>query len=286
MGWKGTLRSVSAASNRAARESDRRDRRTDRSFNKVYRSAESILNKGHRLQEKLDKDVVKALEIKYSEDRGFSSKPFEMRSEIITGDISLLQTEDDQDSVDFQPSTYSFEGVIVEPLSLLLTRWATIVAFKVSHSDPEYRLRLNWVKMSNPSASSLFLLDESSSEYYYPCSSDLKGEVISGYPRIGIVAFEPFRKGTNKFSLQFSGVKLVNKRGDKHSFAFSYEDPELVESIESLKAQPRFIDQLDEKVHEVVAEAKKQILSQNSGCLVLFLAIASSLVAALNLLIL
>lgn len=276
MGWRGTLRSMSAASNRASRESDRADREFNRSVKKVERSAETILNKAYQLEEKLNKDVVKALDIRYSPDKGFISEPFQMRSEIISGDISLTQTGDGSSGVDFDPLFYEAEGARIEPLAVLFTQWATIVSFKVLHIEPEYRIKLNWVKKTNPLNSLVYLVDESSSEYYYPVSTNMTGEVIANLPRIGLIAFEPFRKPTENFSIHFSSIKLLKNKGDKHYCSFKFADANLKEQISGLISKPKFVEQLKEKVNEQLNEARKKIASQNPGCAAAFFIMVSS----------
>lgn len=273
MGWKGTVRSVNAASNRAQRESDKNQRSLNRNLSKVDREIEQVRRKCQSLEVKLEKDIIKALGIRYTPHSGFTSTPFQLQTSLFSGSIDLLCSEKDHsDDFHFEPEGYELGSVYLEALDILVTQWATLVAFRIKHKEPDFHLRLNWVKKSEPSESKVYLLDPVNSEYYYPISTDLKGEVLSGHPRVGIIAFEPFRHPTSTIQIYFSDVKLLPKiKLDPFCFQSS-EDEQFESGIGEIIYKPSLTEQIEETLQEQENTLKKQINdAHSSGCLIFFI---------------
>jgi hypothetical protein len=273
MGWKGTLRSVNAASNRAQRESAKNERSLNRDLGKVDREIEQVRRKCQSLEVKLEKDIVKALGIRYTANSGFTSTPFQIQTSLFSGSIDLLCSEKDySDDFHFQPEGYELESVHLEALDILVTQWATLVAFRIQHKEQDFHLRLNWVKKSDPSDSKVYLLDPVNSEYYYPISTDLKGEVLSGHPRAGIIAFEPFRHPTTSVQIYFSDVQLLPKiKLDPFCFE-STKDEKFQSGIQEIINKPSLTNQIEKTLQEQENKLKTQIqAAHSSGCLIFFI---------------
>lgn len=283
MGWKGSLRSINAASRRAQKESERNQRSLDRSLSKVDRDMEKVFRKCYTLENQLEKDIIKALNISYVEYAGFTSTPFLIESDLFSCSINLLVSEKDHsDSFLFDPNIYTIGNVCIEALDIMVTQWATLIAFKVQHQEMNYRLRLNWFKKSVPEESAIYILDPVNSEYYYPIASDLKGEVLSGHPKVGIMAFETFRQPTPKIQIHFSGVKVSPSRGSKETFLFeSTEDEKLKEVIEEAICKPGLSEQISSIAYAEERKLKNKIHAAHSGCLVPILIGGSAMLTGL-----
>lgn len=276
MGWKGTLRSVNAAANKAARETQATQRAQERARNqflsRVEKSSEAITKKASAFDAALSRDLIKALSLRYDPESGITSQPFEISTPAFEGAISVTSSSGDDTA--FEPASFETGTATVTPLALLLTQWASVIAFRVAHSQDDYRLKLNWLKKSDPQSSSVYLLDADNSEYYYPVSTDLRGEVLPGHPRVGLIAFEPFRRPTQHVQVHFSSVKLSSKRGDSNSFHFDVLGDDLGGQIQAANEQPtvpetveKLLAEEQEKAAQLVAESNK------SGCAGVLLAL-------------
>jgi translation elongation factor EF-G len=270
MGWKGSVRSINATCNRAERDRAKNQRSLDRDLNKVDKEIEQIQRKCHSLETKLEKDIIKALGIQYSIGSGFTSTAFQIQTSLFSGSIDLLNSEKVAlENFHFQPEAYELESMRLEALDILVTQWATLVAFKIQHKENDYHLRLNWVKKSEPSESKVYLLDPVNSEYYYPKATDLKGEVLQEHPRVGIIAFEPFRYSTSNFKIYFSNVKLLPKV-KLAPFCFeSVIDKNLENEINDVIHGEKFTEQVNNTLNSQNKKIKNQInTAHSSGCLI------------------
>ncbi len=282
MGWKGTLRSLQAASNRAQRERERADRARHRALTKVDKNVEQVMAKARSLEAKLERDPIKALSLSYTEESGFDSEPFSIETELISASISLTSHDADssRDS-SFRPTSYNTISSFVQPLNILITRWGTIVAFKVSNDDAKFQMRVSWVKKSDPRSSKILLLDEEHSEYYYPFASSISGQIVPGHPRIGLIAFDSFRKPTSTLQLHFSNVQLQGGRGGKHSFSHSYTSPSLAGQIQEMLEFPVLTQRVAEVIDQEAQRLRSKVRQSESGCLLMvFLLVAGGVAAA------
>ena len=301
MGWKGTMRSLAAASRRAERETNRQRRAiardSSRQFKELERSVEKFCRSLERLEAKLESDPIAALDIRYSEDGGFISEPLEVKTPVFSGSLQLLDDHDDDSSLPstsqsggFLPPSHVVRGAEVRPIELFIFRqYAIIIALQVSCTDPAYRIRLNWVKQRNPSSSQVFLVDPDTAEYYFPKSTDLKGDVVPGCPRTGCIAFEPIRRPTRRLELHFSDVKLTSHRGERHQFVLQYESERLEVDTAAALRKPTIATEMRLQLHQLVQERVRSIENQTEaalrkatgcGCAVVAIAV-TALMAAL-----
>lgn len=265
MGWKGTMRSLAAASRRAEAQQRRAARAKEREEAKVNKSVQRVMQKAKRLEEQLQKDPIKAISARYTETDGLQTQPFEIDTDILSGRLTFHDSSEN-DAPTFDPSTFKRETATVSPLDIWPMEFATLVAFRFENDDVEFRPKLNLVKKSDRQASRVCIVDSNNNEYYYPMSTDLSGEVIGGRPRVGLVAFEPFRRPTDKIEIHFSDVKLTGKRGTKDTFSFSMSDAGLPDAVARLIDLPsisdRVSDAIETALHEM-AERKRKA----GGCL-------------------
>lgn len=270
MGWKGTVRSIQAAGNRAKREQDKAERARYRAFTKVDRNVDQVMKKARSLETKLEQDPIKALSLTYVEGEGFNSEPFAIQTELFSGTVSLTKDAGVTDEeVSFQPPRFDTITSFVQPLNILITSWGTIVAFKVGNDDSDFQMRVGWVKKSDPRSSKILLLDEEESQYYYPFASSVSGQVIPGHPRIGLIVFEPFRRPTSTIQLHFSDIQLQGGRGGKHSFAFSYVDQSLKDHIQEMLQLPDLTQRITETLDQDAQRLRSIVNKSQSGCLVM-----------------
>lgn len=278
MGWKGTLRSISAAGNRARRESERREREASRALGKLERSSEEALTKVKSFETRLQSNPIRALDLKYVKDTGLQSKPIDIDVGLFSGSLDLKIQGAGPNPVESLETLESPEGSLsVRPLNFLLTRWATLVPFEVSHNSPEFHPRANWVKRSDRSSSPALLLDEESSEYYYPFAADSGGEILPGHPRILLIAFEPFRRPTDRVQIRIGAIKVGSARNQKGTFSFRLTDPEMPGQIQAQLEAPTLVESVKEQLRSEEARGREAIQKQASGCMVLFVLLGSGI---------
>ncbi len=276
MGWKQAIRSANAAQKRADEARARNLRATNRARKHIDRNADDVMAKVYSLESALERDILKALELKYYEGRGFQSKSLEIRAGGFEGEIGLQHlTGAAGSSADFVPREYECDNAIVTPLDAAVTQWGTIVAFKVVNKVHEQPLRLNWVKITNPTSSPVFLVDTVNNRYYHPISTDLKGDVVFGQPRTGLIVFQPFVIPTRAIQLHFSNVKLGIGKRNSETFSFEMSDSDLWQTIETLIRLPKLSQRIKDTMRKTSAEMKQKIAERESGCLPVLLAIGA-----------
>lgn len=153
MGWKRTLRSAAAAGRRAERAKNSRQNAEAKLLGRVDRSATQLIEKARALEERVAKDPIKALSLRFSPSHGFESEPFQVRSDLISGELTLTP---DAKIDRFSPCTYEVGDAKIEILDMLILKWSTIIAFKVTHDDPTYRIKVNWVNEAGSHAKPCF----------------------------------------------------------------------------------------------------------------------------------
>lgn len=270
MGWKGTVRQIQAANNRARREQERANRAVARDLDKAQRDGQKVIDKAKVLDGRLARDPIKTLSVSYQPGVGFSSTPFEIDIGVFTGLVRLIHSTDDgSQPYAFEPASFDTVDSRVCPLDMAVTEWGSVVAFEVANDDQDYQMRTPWVKKSDPQSSKVFMLDCEHSEYYYPIASSLVGEVVPGHPKIGLIAFEPFRQPTSDVRIRLSDVQLQKGKGGRFSFEFRCGGSSLPDDISEVLAGRRFVDQISDKVNSELNALIRQTQKSQSGCLLL-----------------
>lgn len=273
MGWRGILRSLNAASNRALRESQKQTNAINRLNTKIDKNYDQALHKANSFEKKVRINPIKTLCLKYSEKDGFTSEPLRISTEIFKGSLYFIQDSNENNSIEFSPSKYSTPRFIITPLSFVVSQWCSVLASRIENFDPTYRLRSQWHKRNNPHNSSICLLDRKNSIYYYPIDSTLSGEVLAKHPKIVLVAFEPFRQITNNIQVNISNVKLSSQQQVKHTFNFDCVDASLEKHIQSYSARPSLVEEVQNVLTNQadLLQTPKSKQSSSSGCLIIII---------------
>lgn len=262
MGWKRELRRIESASRRASREEETRkrkiNRKADTTLNRIDRDASTIRGRVQRLHERLLKDPIKPLDLRYEPGRGFRSTPFQYEGEVLSGSVTIT-ADSASGKLQLSPSRVASEHFSVEPVDLMFSVYGIMAAIRVSNFDQEYRIRLSWFKKSNPAESAIYLVDPVNSVYYYPRASNLTGEVIPEHPRLGIIAFEPLRHATDKLEIHISGAKLSSQRGKTPPFQFEVQGESLLKQTTEAINGTDLLDYVKREVETTQAKAHSQV---------------------------
>lgn len=224
------------------------NRQIENFHNKVDENSSEIIQMTEEIETELFRDPVGSLGLTYTENSGFNSNPIDLSSKIFKGTISL-KIESDSRKLKFNPKEFNAEYASLQVLDELFTRWGTVFAIKITNHQKHYNIPSNWCVESKKGNSFVYIIDKDNSEYYYPISSTMKGEIVTGYPKIELIAFSPFRKTTNNFDLYMSNIPLQNTEDNRDSFIFEYNDDELSELIEETLDNTPLVHQISESVY-------------------------------------
>ena len=238
---------------RALRAASRGVRDVKRSLGQVQRNAAALSKRASVLEEKLKKNVIRTLNVRYEIGVGFRSDAIRIEEGKAHFKMTLPATEQARK---FSPQSYEIGAAKVDVLDLMITKWGTIAALRVRNDDRNFQMSLNWVKPRNRANSSIFLLEEFGKEYYFPIWTDLTGQLLPNAPRVGLVLFEPFRKPAPKVLLYLRGVR----------FTVEPLEPELVFRLEGsdLEAETKKAV-LQESLAEKVREYFETVFTQLHG---------------------
>ena len=89
----------------------------------------------------------------------------------------------------------------------------------------------------------------------------MKGEVLPGIPRIGILVFQRPYSPTNRLQVHFSGVS-VSKDRRKTSFSLEFTQAALSQTIEHLNAFPTLSEELERMLAREVSKVWSEFLRQ------------------------
>ena len=191
---------------RALRAASRGVRDVKRSLEQMQRNGAALSKRASVLEEKLKKNVIKTLNVRYEIGVGFCSDTIRIEEGKVHFEMTLPATDRPRK---FSPQSYEVGAAKMDVLDLMITQWGTIAALRVRNDDRNFQMSLNWVKPRNRANSSIFLLEELGKEYYFPIWTDLTGQLLPNAPRIGLVLFEPFRKPAPKVLLYLRGVRFT-----------------------------------------------------------------------------
>lgn len=276
MGWKGTLRSLNASTKRSFREQQKQQRSLGRSMTKIDRNSEVVYKKAEAFEAQLRRDPIKVLNLRYIAGRGFQAEPFRFSTDLYSGEIKVVTEAADAEEIRFQPNDFKAKDAVVRTHKVFVSNWGTAVGISVAHDYPDWRLKLNWVKKSEPSRSSVFILDKENNQYYFPIATDLKGDVLPGHPFTGVIVFEKFRIPTSSIEMHFSNVKLSSSKGDNHSFSFKCDSPNLKSVTSGSINQPSIVAKVSEAISIEEEKLKEHVRKSHSGCLLLLLTFGST----------
>ncbi len=194
---------------------------------------------------KLERDPIPAMNLRFVKGKGIVADPFEFKGKILTGSVNLLESSDDGDSVTWTPQEYEEAGVTIAPVCGVTTWWGIAIAFRVAHRNPDLRLKLDWFKKSDPASGPVYVVDPTNHQYLHLTASSMKGEVLPGIPRTGILMFPVPDSPTDRLEVHFSGVSLGAAPPGKASFSFEYTDSDLSKAIKFIRSSPTTSRQLE-----------------------------------------
>jgi len=242
----------------------------EESLARIGRNRDEVLRQVDDLEKALNRDIIQALGLRYTDDAGLVSTEFEFDSDIFSGSINLLPTDPAADPVRFSPPFFEHGSVRIEPIDAFFTRWATLVVFRVGQMRSAGRLRLEWDAHEDGARNPIFLVDEENGQYCYPTASSMTGVVLPGHPRIGIIAFELFRKATSRFSIHFSDVPLGQEPESWATFSFSCADEEM--DLDSVIHGSSLRHEVSATLDQESARVRSEIQMGRSGCMLAGLA--------------
>lgn len=283
MGRKQAMRSLAAQAKRRADARNRHNRRVSkeagRQRRKIHQSAEKALKAVEKIQDQLLRDPIKAVNLRFNRESGeICSEEIEIETEYLRTSFEVPSISSSIDDEPFKGPLVEDESFSVEALGYCILKDSFVVALKFEGRDPDYSINLKLFKKSEPAESAAFLVDTEGSHYYYPMATDLKGKVIPGQPRIGLIAFEPIREPTSSLQIHLSDVKLSAVRGKKENLVFEIFQEDMKELLQAAQEADTLVNtlrlQIDEYADSLCEEVDRLAESSKAqpGCLVLLAA--------------
>lgn len=289
MGWRGTLRGLTAV----ARSVDQANRRRERQHARLVGQANGLLSSleaevqrdAKRVQAYEDKVYarpVNTMQLEYTSDGRFVAKPFEDR----TGNISFcLQCSFGPDAVSFEPKTVAFEGRVFEILACAVTQYATFIAFDVRGApDVAGSKSTRLVCIKSPADGKVAIV--ANGQIHHAFDGTIDGPIPGAATKRGIIAFQPFSTPVDSFELYFM-PKESKRVPDPEPLVVKIAGEDLLEAIGKLDDEPSFLDNFHEIAEREMGTIRARMESEmkkaaSSGCLVVlatFLSMACVLIA-------
>lgn len=235
---------------RALRQTKKSLRGLGESLGQVERNVSALCDRVAIFEDKMKKNVIKTLNIRYDSLVGFCSDTICIREGKAHLDVALPSAER---QYKFLPPSYEVGPASVDLLDLRITQCGTIAAVRVSNHDPNFQLPLNWVKPRNRADSAIFLFDEIGQEYYFPIWTDLTGQLIPNAPRTGLVLFETFRTATSKLCLYLRGARLTTASVSPE-LIFRLDSDKLSDEIQEMLSRESLTKRAEDQFQNITAE--------------------------------
>lgn len=205
MGWKGTLRTIQSASNKAQRHKDRVHRAADKAHAKLDQMGGKIqeeyakeVEKLDTLQEAFKKSPITKTGMEYDERQGkFKINPVKDNKGAIQYSIELEWNPSAQ-----LPDARQLEidGHTITLEALCFAQFATYVAFKIDRVPGVIQDKRKFIYKQSPAKSIIRI--ESKGRTYLAVDGQIDNPVMgNGY--IGVVAFQPFEEPVNELTVTF-----------------------------------------------------------------------------------
>ena len=121
-------------------------------------------------------------------------------------------------------------------------------------------------------------------QYLYVTASSLKGEVLPGVARTGVIVFQRLTAPTDRLQIHFSGVRIGGASSGRSHFHFEYTDDDLPRAIEDLLALPPPHVSLQATLDDEERKIRRGVAPQQTGCAWAVVALVGTLVAGIALL--
>ena len=278
MGWKGTLRSMNAASRRAQQASGRRARTLSKldgmlstTLSKLATEVQKEIDRIERYEEKICDGPVKTLELSHEPGVGWTTAPFKEQTGQLTYTVSYKPPSQD---VSFDPQQLDLDSIVLTPCFVGVSQYFTAIAFEAATAAQEGG-RILKLTFPNKPESSRIALASPDGEIFNPLDTSLDGRLFAGTKRRGVVTFEPFDKGLEHFDILFE-AKPKSKGADPETLRIRVTSPTMKEEMATCLSQPSILEQMTTQFREIETKYKTDITTKvdevkkkaSSGCLV------------------
>lgn len=204
MGWRGTLRSINAAANRAERAARRRERAlqkteriADRHLSKMEKSLEAIRKKVEAFETRLTDAPVSKGGVTFSKDGRWSGTPFQAE----VGSVSTgFEVRFGADAVSFDPVQVAFDGFSILMKSCCICSYGTFLAVEIEAETSKSNFKV--ITKATPEKSRIAIIG-ASGNLYWAFDGSVNGKLLKGTKKQGVVALEPFDELEESFRIAF-----------------------------------------------------------------------------------
>ena len=100
----------------------------------------------------MERDPISALNLRYVVRKGIVGDPFEIKGKWVSMKVNLELRDASKLQTKWVPRKYQEGDTTIQPIFTGLSPWGVVIAFKVAHKDPDFRLKLNWFRKSDPAS--------------------------------------------------------------------------------------------------------------------------------------
>lgn len=200
---------------------------------KVRRDMTALVKEAEAFEELVNRDIIDAFKLRFIPSQGMTSQPYKLGG----GDLSAEFTFEEVaggSARGFDPEQAHSGSAYIKPVHFYITPWATLVALEVGQGEATDVPIPTLVDPDDPTESPVVLVDQENAQYYHPLATDLRGTVIAGQPRVGLVAFEALRAPTSQLILHVRGLKLAGEQGQGVTAAFTFDVDASADALEDL----------------------------------------------------
>lgn len=279
MGWKGTLRSMNAASRRTRLAAERRSRavsqiqsRATTTLAALSREIEKEIDRIEKYEEKVSTQPSKTLGLEHDAQTGWTTTPFKEQTGKLT--YTVKYTPPSITDAVFEPQAVDIGGVQISPRALSVSQYFTAIAFDATASADGGGRILKLTFPKNPESSRIALASPTG-DVFTPLDTNLDGRLFAGTKRTGVVAFEPFSEGTDYFEI-FLEASVTKKSASPDTIRIRVTAPTLRSDIAKCLEQPSILEQMTQKFRATENEFKTEVTNAataatkqaSRGCLV------------------
>ena len=230
----------------------------DRDRARLARQIESFLAK-------MERNPISALNLRYVVRKGIVGDPFEIKGKWVSMKLHLELRDASKLQTKWVPRKYQEGDTTIQPIFTGFSPWGVVIAFKVAHKDPDFRLKLSWFRKSDPASGPVYLVDPVRQQYMHLTASSLRGEVVPGIPRTGLLVFQNPEYATDRLQVHFSSVRVSKASRNRTSFSLECTSASLPQVFKQIKAGPTLSQQLLAGLDREVSEARSDFLREAAG---------------------
>lgn len=215
---------------------------------------------------KIERDPISALNLRHVPRKGVLCDPISIKGKWCFVRLNPgLAYAPSGSGVKWTPAKYQRAGTTIQPLQVVTSPWGLIIAFSVAHKDPDFRLPLNWFKKPDPASGPVYLVDPVGHQYLHLTASSLRGEVVAGVPRTGLLVFQNPESVTDRLQVHFSSVRISNAPHALSSFSLECTGATLRNHLKNLKSSRTVAAEVLGEVHRHLAKARQDLVKEVAG---------------------